>query len=113
MTFVSYVLKALDMYTVAYRVGAKTCLLILGHVGTCRDINCIHCPQEIQYIHCLPGGRVYRCNAVTMYMQFANGQGLTKYCGSHEMFTTKINNFGKFEINFHENFVPRKFGAIR
>ena len=50
--------------------------------------------------------------AAHMQLQFANGQGLTKFCGSHEIFITEINNFGKFAA-FHENFVQRKFGAIR
>ena len=29
--------------------------------------------------------------------QYANGWGLTKFCSSHEIFTTKINNFANFD----------------
>ena len=39
--------------------------------------------------------------------RYANGRGLTKFCSSHEIFTTKINNFANFDhftkILCHEN----------
>ena len=34
---------------------------------------------------------------IIIRVQFANGQGLTRFCGSHEIFTTRINTFGEFE----------------
>ena len=35
--------------------------------------------------------------AVRAQLQFANGRGLTKFCGGHEIFTTKIKIFSEFE----------------
>ena len=32
-----------------------------------------------------------------MRTRYANGRGLTKFCSSHEIFTTKINNFANFD----------------
>ena len=39
-------------------------------------------------------------------VQFATGRGLTKFCSSHKIFTSKIKNFCQFE--HFTNFVPQK-----